>query len=163
MLYTAVRTSEGTTPKDSLWARNPLPMFPDALQPPFAAIHGRGPFYFGVVDTIRVPHVPAGEYVVSLRWDAEPELGEMGLAHLRRKVQRGHFSASSNDRALLSPADLRSLPAADRQDVPLRILDLAAHWLLSNRALFHSLSPSIRHATRQPPLRAACLRTPGPS
>ena len=83
----------------------------------------------------------------ALRWDAEPELGEMGLAHLRRKVQRGHFSASSNDRALLSPADLRSLLAADRQDVPLRVL--AAHWLLSNRALFHSLSPSSRHATRQ--------------
>jgi len=58
----------------------------------------------------------------ALRWDAEPELGEMGLAHLRRKVQRGHFSASSNDRALLSPADLRSLLAADRQDVPLRVL-----------------------------------------
>lgn len=67
----AVRTSQGTTPTGSSWARNPVPMFPGALKPPFAHIRGRGPFHFGVVDTVRVPTIAAGSYVLSLRWDAE--------------------------------------------------------------------------------------------
>ena len=67
----AIRTSLGTTPEGSLWARNPIPMFPGALKPPFASVPGRGPFHFGVVDTVRVPDVPPGNYVLSFRWDAE--------------------------------------------------------------------------------------------
>jgi len=32
---------------------------------------GRGPFWYNIVDKVIVPNVPAGEYVLSWRWDAE--------------------------------------------------------------------------------------------
>ena len=69
--FPAVRTSQGTTPSGSLWARNPVPMFPQAIAKPFAPVEGRGPFRFRVTDQLRLPSLPAGAYVLSWRWDAE--------------------------------------------------------------------------------------------
>jgi hypothetical protein len=34
-------------------------------------VWGRGPFWYSVIDKVMVPNVPAGEYVLSWRWDAE--------------------------------------------------------------------------------------------
>ena len=70
----AARTSEGTHPAGSTWARNPFPMevggaAPRGL-PAYAA--GRGPFNLSVVDRVAVPSdLPPGSYVLSWRWDAE--------------------------------------------------------------------------------------------
>lgn len=72
--FDAVRTSNGTYPIGSSWARNPFPMSLgdiDAIPNlPFA--YGRGPFNYSVVDKVKVPSdVVPGHYIVSWRWDAE--------------------------------------------------------------------------------------------
>eukprot|EP00051_Salpingoeca_urceolata_P026278 m.476717 g.476717 ORF g.476717 m.476717 type:complete len:496 (+) comp20624_c0_seq1:318-1805(+) len=72
--WTAVRLNKGTTPKGSTWTRNPVSMEVDTLPPipNFPEIRGRGPFEYGVMDKVKVPaNLPAGDYVLSFRWDSE--------------------------------------------------------------------------------------------
>ena len=70
----AVRTSNGTYPVGSTWARNPFPMENGAIEPlpGLPDVYGRGPFNYSVMDSVQIPaDLPAGEYVLSWRWDAE--------------------------------------------------------------------------------------------
>jgi len=84
----ALRVTNGTFPKGSMWSRNPIPscaqhgggdtcwhgpMFP----PPIEGIYGFGDehsdgFQFSIVDRLQIPSgLPQGDYVFSWRWDAE--------------------------------------------------------------------------------------------
>lgn len=70
----AVRMNNGTFPEGSTWARNPFPMEKDIITPipGLPEVYGRGPFNYSVMDTVQIPaDLPAGEYVLSWRWDAE--------------------------------------------------------------------------------------------
>jgi len=60
-------------PKGSVWTRNPVPTELNAgkLLPGLPDVWGRGPFWYNIIDKVIVPDVPAGEYVLSWRWDAE--------------------------------------------------------------------------------------------
>lgn len=92
MWFDGVRVSNGTIPKGSTWARNPLPRvdsarwpnvsdsFPAPCYDPNAPGEGQygglcsgwyGPDNLEVVDTVRVPAVAPGQYVVQWRWDCE--------------------------------------------------------------------------------------------
>ena len=87
----ATLVSTGTTPAGSTWAMNPLP-YSNAAQAPTTGTgtfeppceetvdrkksdtgrcSGRDPFNTLIVDTLRVPAVAPGKYVLSLRWDCE--------------------------------------------------------------------------------------------
>jgi hypothetical protein len=82
--------SEGTTPTNSTWALNPLPWTPvkryGSFDPPCHGDDNRthstdprphklceGVFPFGVnvIDELKAPQVPPGEYVLGMRYDAE--------------------------------------------------------------------------------------------
>lgn len=70
----AIRTSTGTWPKGSTWTRNPFPMDKGVGTPlpGLPEVFGRGPFRYGLRDTVKVPtNLPTGDYVLSFRWDAE--------------------------------------------------------------------------------------------
>jgi len=81
-----VKSSNGTTPAGSEWARNPIPIkqkpFPAPCQdcetcpgPPGvqdpSGCHRLALQNFSIIDTIRVPDLPVGDYVMSWRWDCE--------------------------------------------------------------------------------------------
>eukprot|EP00037_Helgoeca_nana_P015134 m.141751 g.141751 ORF g.141751 m.141751 type:complete len:354 (-) comp22880_c0_seq1:29-1090(-) len=85
-----VYLSEGTSPPNSTWALQPLPLTPmdhwgsfeppcqgndnriNATDPsPSALCAGTFPFGVNVVDELHVPVVPPGDYVVGMRYDAE--------------------------------------------------------------------------------------------
>ena len=74
----------GTHPPGSSWARNPIPrqnMFPPPCrESPECKAGFRtecrcsgmwGPYNLEIVDKVKVPKVPAGDYVVGWRWDCE--------------------------------------------------------------------------------------------
>ena len=86
--------TEGTSPRGSMWAMNPLPVEPTAefpppcksgTQPPVRApkavgkysynpgpCAGNWPTSVSILDTVRVPaDLPPGEYVLGWRWDCE--------------------------------------------------------------------------------------------
>lgn len=88
--------SEGTVPQNSTWAMNPIPRidstkypktpghhqdgFPAPCWDPNAPEEGGygglcsgwyGPDNLEIVDTVRVPSLPSGDYVVQFRWDCE--------------------------------------------------------------------------------------------
>lgn len=84
--------SEGTVPANSTWAMNPIPRvdatkypnkedaFPAPCwepNPPAEGGYGGlcsgwyGPDNLEIVDNVRVPSLPSGEYVVQFRWDCE--------------------------------------------------------------------------------------------
>ena len=82
-----VKSSNGTTPAGSEWARNPIPgkdgdPFPapcqdcetcagkPGVQDP-SGCHRLALHNFSIIDTIRVPDLPVGNYVLSWRWDCE--------------------------------------------------------------------------------------------
>jgi len=70
----AVRTSKGTWPQGSQWARNPFPMENGTIEPipNLPHVYGRGPFNYSAVDQVVVPHdLAPGHYVLSWRWDSE--------------------------------------------------------------------------------------------
>jgi len=97
--FKALRTTEGTYPKGSMWTRNPIPACESPagrscgtgpwgnqsgggvqFTPPFSYgygfgshTHGKeGPFKWNIVDKLQVPaDLPSGDYVLSWRWDAE--------------------------------------------------------------------------------------------
>eukprot|EP00467_Chlorarachnion_reptans_P008387 CAMPEP_0114538244 /NCGR_PEP_ID=MMETSP0109-20121206/30029_1 /TAXON_ID=29199 /ORGANISM="Chlorarachnion reptans, Strain CCCM449" /LENGTH=467 /DNA_ID=CAMNT_0001722229 /DNA_START=49 /DNA_END=1450 /DNA_ORIENTATION=- len=54
--FPAVRTSEGTWPKGSTWSVNPVPMedYTRPLIPGLPGVYGRGPFFFNIVDEVRL-------------------------------------------------------------------------------------------------------------
>lgn len=60
-------------PAGSTWTRNPIPTEKGASipNPGLPDVYGRGPFFYNIQDKVVVPQVPAGEYVLSWRWDAE--------------------------------------------------------------------------------------------
>lgn len=76
-----VKTSNGTSPAGSQWARNPIPgrdgrPFPAPCQDCETCANGNGcprhaDHNFSIIDTIRVPNLPVGNYVLSWRWDCE--------------------------------------------------------------------------------------------
>lgn len=76
----ALRTSEGTHPVGATYTRNPIPAGGTTsgqgagyqFEPPCEGCHGFvRPSDFMVWDTVRVPDLPAGEYVLSMRFDCE--------------------------------------------------------------------------------------------
>lgn len=70
----AIRTNKGTWPKGSTWTRNPVPTDKGvgAAIPGLPDVYGRGPFRYGLRDTVKVPtDLPTGDYVMSFRWDSE--------------------------------------------------------------------------------------------
>jgi len=92
----ATRTTKGTYPLGSQWTKNPIPACIGGLggfyyptkecpsgtqfKPPRPDLFGFGvnrahtfpPFSFSIVDKVRVPaDLPAGDYVLSFRWDCE--------------------------------------------------------------------------------------------
>lgn len=69
----ARRTNTGTNPPNSWWTRNPFPQEKELtpIIPGLANATGRGPFEYNTIDTIKVPNLPAGDYTLSFRWDAE--------------------------------------------------------------------------------------------
>lgn len=70
----AVRVSEGTFPPGSQWTQNPVPQNEGTIPafPGLPNLYGRGPFNYSIRDSVRVPvDLPAGQYVLSWRWDAE--------------------------------------------------------------------------------------------
>lgn len=69
----AIRTNSKTFPVGSTWTRNPVPTEKNASAPipGLPDLWGRGPFFYSIQDKVIVPKVPAGEYVLSWRWDAE--------------------------------------------------------------------------------------------
>ena len=91
---TGTYITEGTFPEGSMWAMNPLPQSPSAdfpppcksgTKPPVKApmalgkyghnpgrCAGNWPTTVSIIDSVRVPSdTPAGEYVLSWRWDCE--------------------------------------------------------------------------------------------
>lgn len=72
--FKATRTNKGTQPSGSTWTRNPFNMehdFGPAI-PGLPNAFGRGPFRYGLRDTLRVPpNLAPGDYVLSFRWDSE--------------------------------------------------------------------------------------------
>jgi len=96
--FTAVRTSQGTTPENSQWTKNPVPpcqgadgglavaklydpsthacvpQFPPPVPDILGFSHTQFP-KFVVVDLVKIPeHLPAGKYVLSHRWDTEQSM-----------------------------------------------------------------------------------------
>eukprot|EP00038_Savillea_parva_P007780 m.172466 g.172466 ORF g.172466 m.172466 type:complete len:355 (-) comp13543_c0_seq1:746-1810(-) len=88
--YQGTYLSEGTFPPHSMWALQPFPWTPvqqyhsfdppchgednrtNATDPrPAKLCEGVFPFGVNVIDELHVPNVPAGDYVLGLRYDAE--------------------------------------------------------------------------------------------
>merc|ERR1712032_656859 len=92
-LYNATYVTEGTLPKGSAWAKNPIPLFRGQAGTPPGDAPGK-PWYpircndtarcagmmdgtdavtnLEIVDYLRIPSdLPAGEYVLGWRWDCE--------------------------------------------------------------------------------------------
>ncbi len=67
----ATRTTVGTHPTGSQWTKNPIPKSADYFPPPFpGAVDSH--WKFSLVDKVELPaSLPAGEYVLSWRWDCE--------------------------------------------------------------------------------------------
>lgn len=81
----AMDTTEGTFPAGSMWRRNPIPTcnwlqggpatkcpLGYQFKPAAKGLGGYGSFNnFQIRDNVQVPNLPAGQYVLSWRWDTE--------------------------------------------------------------------------------------------
>jgi hypothetical protein len=122
--------SNGTHPKGSEWAVNPIPLEYGMISaiPGLASLFGRGPFPYSVVDSVKVPHLPAGHYILSWRWDSEQVKQVWSQCADIAIVAPG---AAAPDTALASAADGSHFDSADAcigNSVGLDVLECAA-WV----------------------------------
>merc|ERR1712112_673115 len=89
--FNGTYVTEGTVPKGSAWAMNPIPRndtsnsgqsFPPRCEevPDCGStlVNSKclcsgmwGPYGLQIIDTLQVPHLPQGDYVLGWRWDCE--------------------------------------------------------------------------------------------
>ena len=110
----AVRTSTGTHPAGSEWARNPFPMERGSIEPiaGLPQVFGRGPFNYSVQDQVYIPaYLTPGHYVLSWRWDAE-QTKQVWSQCSDVLITSNSSSSSTEDVAVA--AELRALPSGQK-------------------------------------------------